>query len=60
MSQKQKLLRLKKQAETAFSDTNLGELSDIDGEDIIAEDESGDDIWERQQKCEKLPSWLSF
>ena len=56
MSQKYKLLRLKKQAETAFSDTNLGELSDIDGEDIIAEDESGDDIWERQQKCEKLPS----
>ena len=37
----------RKKAETAFSDANFGELSDIEGEDIIAEDESGDYIRER-------------
>ena len=37
----------RKKEETVFSDANFRELSDIEGEDIIAEDESGDYIRER-------------
>ena len=37
----------REKAANAFSDADFGELSDIDGEDIIIEDEDGDYIWEK-------------
>lgn len=41
------LEELRKEAAASFSDANFGELTDIEGEDIIIEDNDGNFIWER-------------
>ena len=37
----------RKKADEEFCDADFGVAEDIDGEDIIVEDENGDFIWER-------------
>ena len=37
----------KKKAEVKFLDANFGEVEDIDGEQIIVEDNNGDYVWEK-------------
>ena len=37
----------KKKAEQEFSNVDFGELSDVDGEAIIVENENGNYVWEK-------------
>lgn len=37
----------KREAQTRYCDADFGEASDIDGEQIIVEDENGNYVWEK-------------